>query len=221
MKELIQNKKVAIILVAIIGGIMMIILNYIGQSNNQNSFSFESIEENQIEENKIENIQINQTEEKQEEIAVHITGEVKKQGIVYLKIGARITDAIKAAGGTTKKADIDKVNLAYVLADGQKIYIPNKNEKIQITEYITENSGQNVLVEEANQEKGKGENRKVNINEANQSELENLPGIGSSIAKRIIEYREENGKFQKKEDIQKVKGIGDAKYSNIKDHISI
>ena len=60
---------------------------------------------------------------------MHITGEVKKEGVIYLKKGARIVDAIKEAGGETKEADLSQVNLAYELQDGQKIYIPNKNEK--------------------------------------------------------------------------------------------
>ena len=121
---------------------------------------------------------------------------------------------------------MDQVNLAYILEDGQKIYIPNKNEKIETGAYIIANSGKNVLVEEGNgstttEKNAKGVNGKVNINTANQTELETLQGIGPSLAQRIIEYRKENGKFQTIEDIQNVKGIGDSKYSNIKDDICI
>ena len=146
---------------------------------------------------------------------------MKKTGILILKQGARIADAVEAAEGVTNEADLDEINLAYILEDGQKIYIPNKKdkEKLENKEYITKESGNNVIIQ--NKNTNKGENKKVNINEASQSELENLTGIGESIAGRIIEYREQNGKFTKIEDIQNVKGIGDAKFANIKDKITV
>ena len=146
---------------------------------------------------------------------------MKKTGILILKQGARIADAVEAAEGVTNEADLDEINLAYILEDGQKIYIPNKKdkEKLENKEYITKESGNNVIIQ--NKNTNKGENKKVNINEASQSELENLTGIGESIAGRIIEYREQNGKFTKIEDIKNVKGIGDAKFANIKDKITV
>ena len=152
-------------------------------------------------------------------IIVHIAGEVKNKGILTLPEGARIADAVEAAGGETKEADLDAVNLAYVLQDGQKIYIPNKNEKQEEKAYITTESGNNIISQGENN--SKGGNTKVNINEASQSELETLPGIGPSIASRIIEYREQNGKFSEIEDLQNVKGIGDAKFADIKDLVVV
>ena len=71
------------------------------------------------------------------------------------------------------------------------------------------------------EENKKGEENKVNINTATQEELDSLPGIGPSIAQRIIEYRNENGKFNKIEDLQNVKGIGDAKYNDIKNNVTV
>lgn len=160
----------------------------------------------------------NQTTEEVVEIAVHITGEVKKQGLIYLKEGSRVADAIEKAGGETKNADLSQINLAYVLQDGQKIYVPNKNEKI--SQYITEDSGNNDT-ERSNTSNSSKEDKKVNINTANQSELDSLPGIGPSIAQKIIEYREENGNFKNIEELQNVKGIGDAKYEEIKDRVTV
>ena len=154
-------------------------------------------------------------DEEVEEIIVHITGEVNKPGIVVLKSNSRIADAINEAGGATKEADLNQINLAYILEDGQKIYIPNKNEKIDEDEYITEGNGNNI----GNNSQKEGE--KVNINEAMQTELEELPGIGPSLASRIIEYREQNGDFKKIEELQNVKGIGDAKYDDIKDKVTV
>ena len=168
---------------------------------------------------------INIINEKQsyETIVVHITGEVKKEGVIYLEKGARIIDAIKEAGGETKQADLSQVNLAYVLQDGQKLYIPNKNEKI--SEYIIEESGQSVGESKSSAglsgNKEEGKNVKVNINTATLEELDNLPGIGPSLAERIIEYREENGNFKTIEDIQNVKGIGESKFNDIKEKIIV
>ena len=130
--------------------------------------------------------------------------------------GSRVVDAIKKAGGETKAADLSQVNLAYVLQDGQKIYIPNKNEKISA--YISENNGENVKEDNITTKK---EGTKVNINTASLEELDQLPGIGSAIAQRIIDYRSEHGEFKKVEDIQEVKGIGDAKFNEIKDDITV
>ena len=160
----------------------------------------------------------NQVTEEVVEIAVHITGEVKKQGLIYLKEGSRVADAIEKAGGETKNADLSQINLAYVLQDGQKIYVPNKNEKI--SQYITGNSGNNDTEENNTSDLSK-EDSKVNINTANQSELDSLPGIGPSIAQKIIDYREENGNFKTIEELQNVKGIGDAKYEEIKDRVTV
>ena len=173
----------------------------------------EEIEEVENETNNENNI--DGEDEEVEEIIVHITGEVNKPGIVVLKSNSRIADAINKAGGATKEADLNQINLAYILEDGQKIYIPNKNEKIDEDEYITEGNGNNI----GNNSQKEGE--KVNINEAMQTELEELPGIGPSLASRIIEYREQNGDFKKIEELQNVKGIGDAKYDDIKDKVTV
>lgn len=153
-------------------------------------------------------------------IVIHITGAVQKTGILILQKGARIADAIDASGGPTESADLDEVNLAYVLQDGQKVYIPSKGNKAKLEgkAYITSESGNNVIVQEVNE---KGGNKKVNINTATQSELENLPGVGEAIASRIIEYRQQNGKFSKVEDLQNVKGIGDAKFNNMKEYVMV
>lgn len=238
--KILKNKKVILTIGCILILTGLGIYLYLSNSNNQTTDNISILEEVekdiqeeniQLNENNVENNEKVQQEIK-EKIAIHITGEVKKTGIIYLEEGARIADAINAAGGATKNASLEQVNLAYILEDGQKIYIPNKKEKIETNAYIITNSGNNVLIEKgkgssntnvnakANQNM-KGANIKVNINSANQTELETLPGIGPSLAGRIIEYRESNGKFQQIEDIQNVKGIGDSKYSNIKEYICI
>lgn len=234
-----KDKKIITIIICIIVLIGVGVFLYFSQSSYGNEDSIDildAMEEEMFSENETNdiseaemneiiqgNIVQNEIIEEIEKIAIHITGEVNKTGIIYLEKGARIADAIDEAGGATKNANLDQVNLAYVLEDGQKIYIPNKKEKLEAREYIIENSGNNVLVEngKSSTNSSKGVGGKVNINSANQTELETLPGIGPSLAQRIIEYREVNGEFERIEDLQNIKGIGDSKYSNIKEKICI
>lgn len=220
-----KNKIVFIVIVIIIITTLFIIYLLLNKENsNEIDLSEVVLEENLIEEkinNSIENeakiSEKNEVENKIEkevnEIVVHITGEVKKEGIVYLKEGDRVIDAIKEAGGETKNADLSKVNLAYELSDGQKIYIPNKGEKLD--NFIIDEGGSASMSENDNKQ------TKININTADEVELDNLPGIGPSIAKKIVDYRNENGKFNNIEDIKNVSGIGDSKYEDIKDNITV
>lgn len=159
------------------------------------------------------NIQ-NEEEMIDEEIIVHIIGEVANEGIIKIKKDSRLVDVIEKAGGTTEEADLSKVNLAYQVKDGQKIYIPNINDK-EIQEYITEEPGDSIIIE------GKENKSKVNINTATQTELETLSGIGPSTAVKIINYRKENGEFKQIEDIKNIPGIGEAKFENIKEEICV
>lgn len=216
-----ENSKKIMLSIILISIILILFIIYMLNTNSNDEIFLESLTVggNTAESNVVENLEAEE-ELETEKIAIHIIGEVKKEGIVYLEASSRIVDAIKEAGGATKEADLSQINLAYELQDGQKIYIPNKNEKI--SEYITMSSGNNVIIEENNSsaETERKEN-KVNINTANVNELDNLPGIGPSLAQRIIEYREENGKFKSIEELQNVKGIGEAKYSDIKDNVTI
>ena len=182
------------------------------------------------------NEQIYKNTESSEKIYVYITGEVNSPGVVLLNNGSRIVDAIEAAGGVTDKANITKVNLVYILQDGMKINIPNQNDlkNNENFEYITMSSGDekndaNINNSASNTSSEKSSSNKesafkisvVNINTATQTELETLPGIGPSLALKIINYRKENGKFSSIEDIKNVSGIGDAKFENIKNYIRV
>lgn len=225
-----KKKKIIIIVVILILFIAYLIYENINKSSSEIDFNTlldgaENEEAQDKSENIVENDQskTNETANIEETIVVHITGEVKKEGVIYLKKGARTVDAIKQAGGETKEADLSQVNLAYELQDGQKIYIPNKNEKI--SQYIIGINGETMNDSSAStgseSTSYNKEGTKVNINTANQSELDSLPGIGPALAQRIIDFREENGNFNSIEDIQNVKGIGDSKYEDIKDKIVV
>lgn len=159
-------------------------------------------------------------------IVIHITGAITNPGIVKLKDGSRIADAINQSGGFTTDADISAINLAYKLDDGQKIYIPYKGENNNFyinNEYISSSPGENIILD-TNYSDNSNIAKKtelININSATQTELETIPGIGPSTALKIIEYRNQNGKFKSINDLKNVNGIGDSKFENIKSYISV
>lgn len=204
------SKKQWIILIFII----VIIIGVVGYYlyTNFQQISYENLEDDEFEEEIIENEIV---KEEVEKIVVHIAGAVRKEGIVELNDGARIVDAINKAGGLNENADLSKVNLAFIISDGQKIYIPFIGEEAEIS---TE-SGENVI--QGNNNDGGSNNSLVNINTANLSQLIELPGIGNSTAQKILDYRNENGKFKSIEDIKNVSGIGDSKFNNIKNFITV
>ena len=184
----------------------------------------ESLEEKEIPKDELEVIN-------NEKIYVYITGEVNNPGIVVLPIGSRISDAIDYAGGVTSNADIMKINLVYMLQDGMKVNIPSSIELKNNPnfEYITMSSGDekndnkdfNALETTNNKSESAFKISNVNINTATQTELETLPGIGPSLALKIINYRKENGKFKSIEELKNVSGIGDNKYDEIKKYIYV
>lgn len=220
MVELTKTQKI-IIAVGIIC-ILIVIGIFLYKRTQDTDYSMLMLEpEEEAKENNIEQEQ----EKRENKIKVHVAGYVEEEGMVELAEGARIADALEAAGGATLEADLSRVNLAYVLQDGQKIYIPSilevEEEEAEEEEYITEGSGGVILEEEGEEEKNNEAEGKVNINTATQTELETLNGIGPSTASKIIEYRKQNGNFQSIEEIQNVSGIGDSKYESIKDDICV
>lgn len=216
------NKKtimyiILIIIIVIIYYFFIKEKDYIEIENNINVL--EVLQENNIAQNDLQNEKHNVNNK----IVIHITGAVKKEGIYELDENSRIADCIEKAGGLTEEAYIDEINLAYILQDGMKIYIPKKNEN---KNDINDNTNKYVSNESNITEMSKNTNQtsktsKVNINTATQSELQSLPGIGTSTALKIINYRKEKGKFKNIEEIKNVNGIGDSKYANIKNLIKV
>jgi len=149
------------------------------------------------------------------QIIVHVAGEVINPGLVTLAENSRIDNAISAAGGVTELADVSKINLAYALQDGQKIYIPSIYDEEELV-YIEVSAGDNIVIPTESPQ-----SNLINLNTATQAELQTLPGVGESTAKKIIDYRTKNGKFKQIEDIMNVSGIGEAKFNAIKDNICI
>ena len=189
-------KNLFIKLALIITFIIIIIYNFFISKNSYSEInSLESIVENSTE-NKIELDENNK-------IKVYIAGEVNTPGVFELDEDSRVEDAIASAGGLTNLANIKNINLALIIEDGEKIYIPNIND--------------NDIIDYSAQESPKSS--KVNINKADVSELQNLPGVGVSIAEKIFNYRKENGNFKKIEDLKNVNGIGEKKFEALKEYI--
>lgn len=138
-------------------------------------------------------------------IYTHITGEIKKPGVYKMKAGTRMDDLVKEAGGLTDEADINQINLSEKLVDEERIIVPSKRGASE--EGIT-----SAVID--------AKTKKININKASLSELMTLPGIGDKTAQKFIDYREQK-KFKKIEDVMNIEGIGENKFKNIKDYISV
>ena len=237
MKSL--NKTQKAIIIAISSFIILIACYYI-YSKDENYEEFQTnIENTEKAKNKKEATEEN-IRSKETNIIVHISGAVNKEGIIELEENSRISNAIEKAGGLKEDAYIKDINLAYKLEDGMKIYIPTnkeieeknkqenreKNSIKENEEYIKKDSGIESIKKESETENDKNTfsssiATKININKATQTELETLPGIGPSMALKIIEYRKEKGSFSEIEEIKEVNGIGEVKFNKIRDLISI
>lgn len=217
------NKKNKILLIVIVAIVAIISYYFIFDrkeewlnNQEQNLEIKEEIKTN----DQIENNSNEQQLEKNENIIVHVSGAVNKEGIVELKNNSRIIDAIDKAGGLKDEADITNINLAYIIEDGMKIHIPSKEEKESTI--IVESNIDSGTVEQSNEIKSNNNKKlKTNINTATKTDLETLPGIGESTALKIIEYRKEKGKFKLIEDIKQVNGIGENKFNKIKELITV
>lgn len=145
------------------------------------------------------------------EIAVHVAGAVAHPGVYRLPSGSRVADAV-AKAGPLPDADLDALNLAKVLKDGEKIPVPSK---------LTEATAPGAPAP-AGAAKGTGSTGgKVNINTADVNELDRLPGIGPALAERIVRYREENGPFTSVDDLLNVSGIGEKKLEALRDYATV
>ncbi len=147
-------------------------------------------------------------------IIVYICGQVGRPGNITIAEGSRLGDAIEQAGGALENADLNIINLAHILSDAEMVYVPKKgeiiDEKASIVSSVSSSSPT------ASKKSGK-----VNINTASESELDTLPGIGPSTAVKIIEHRNQNGKFKTINDLKNVTGIGAKKFDSLKDFITV
>ncbi|MDU3010311.1 MAG: ComEA family DNA-binding protein [Peptoniphilus harei] len=165
-----------------------------------------SNEEKEFDKKDLEKLEIESADENKE-IMVHISGAVKNPGILKINSSKRVVDALEMAGGATDDADLDRINLAAKLHDEEKIYIPKIGE-------VSNNEISSLVSSGENSNAGK-----ININTADSTELQKIPGVGAKTAEKIINYRSQNS-FSSIEDIKNVDGIGDKKFESMKDYIS-
>ncbi|MBS3873496.1 MAG: helix-hairpin-helix domain-containing protein [Firmicutes bacterium] len=139
-------------------------------------------------------------------VVVHVSGAVNRPSVYTLAAGSRAMAAIEAAGGAVADADLERINLARVLADGEQLHISRRGEQSPTTSTPTSPTPGNV---------------RININTATQAELETLPGIGPTRALAIIAYRQQRGPFANPEDLMNVSGIGEKTYEGLQNLIRV
>lgn len=162
------------------------------------------------------------------QVAVYVTGEVAKPGVVYVPWEGRVGDAVNQCGGLLSTADSSQVNMAATVKDGMEIRVKGKviskdgNVGSQGNHSSVEgNTASRASKTSYPEQRKNASGEMVNINTADVEGLKKLKGIGPAMAQRIIDYREANGSFQAPEDIMQVKGIGKAKYAKLKEQIAI
>lgn len=143
------------------------------------------------------------------ELIVHVAGAVVTPGLLVLEHGARVADAVSAAGGLAASADLGRINLAALVSDAQRIYIPVLGEEIPAEIGLDSRPGQ------------PAEALPVDINTADRDLLDTLPGIGPATAEAIVDYREQVGSFRSVEGLLEVPGIGPAKLETLRDRVRV
>lgn len=212
MKDWLLEHKFYVVIAFVIGLSSIYYLN-----NNQDapvaseSISIEKKLGEQREEKTINNQK--ESQEKTEQIMVDVKGQIKQPGVYQANTGERVIDVISRAGGLTDQADQTQINFAEHVADEMVVYVPAKGEAAGAIAGAIDN--QNTTGSQS-QEPGK-----ININKADDNELQNLPGIGPSKAAAIVEYRNTNGPFKTVEDLKNISGIGDKTFEKLKDLIVV
>ncbi|WP_251554778.1 helix-hairpin-helix domain-containing protein [Neobacillus muris] len=216
MKDWLMEHKVYVIIflfIAAIGGYY-----FVQQENQETIASPPSSIENMKEKEEVSEEAVKKQEEtvqQPEWLMVDVKGQINQPGVYTAKAGDRVMDVINLAGGFTELADQSQVNLAQHVQDEMVIYIPAMGEA-GTGAAVAAASGGGTAAGGESQNKGK-----ININKADASELENLPGIGPSKAAAIIEYRETSGPFNTPEDLKNISGIGDKTFEKLKDLVAV
>ncbi len=155
-------------------------------------------------------------------LVVHVVGSVARAGVYDLPAGSRVVDALAAAGGPAAGARPDLINLAAPLEDGQRVYVPSEKDARTLF-----SSGAAPWEEVAAGGPGgggagaTGRPSRVDVNRAGVAELDTLPGIGPSLERRIVDYRQAHGPFRRVEDLLRVPGIGPSKLEQLRPHVTL
>jgi competence protein ComEA len=146
-------------------------------------------------------------------IVVHVAGAVARPGLVTLEPDSRAGDAVAAAGGPAAEADLDALNLAAPLADGQRVYVPSSGE----VDPAAVPSGPPAAAAPGST----AVDGPVDLNSATAADLEQLPGVGPATAQAIVDDRDSNGPFASVDDLDRVRGIGPAKLDALRDLVTV
>jgi competence protein ComEA len=143
---------------------------------------------------------------------VHVVGAVRAPGVVELVAGARVRDALAAAGGPTDDADVERLNLAAPVSDGERLAVPRLGEPVPLP----------VAVDTGGPDGSSGAvSGPLDLNVATATDLETLPGIGPTLAEAIVREREKRGRFGSVEDLKQVRGIGEGRFAEIRDLVRV
>jgi competence protein ComEA len=162
-------------------------------------------------------------------LIVHVTGAVQKPGVYRLQMSARVIDAVTAAGGATKTADLERINLAQTLIDTEQIFVPSRTSSRPRTTVAPRLRPSRTTVPlnipgaaapDAAPSETSNDGR-ININSATAQQLDTLPGVGPTTAKAIVSYRSQKGPFSSVDDLLNVPGIGPAKFAAMKSKIRV
>jgi competence protein ComEA len=151
-------------------------------------------------------------------ILVHVAGAVASPGVVTLRAGARVIDAIDAAGGANAGADLDRLNLAAPLADGDRVAVARRGEPPPALDPGASPGGDDPGSDPSSTP---SPGAPVNLNTATQAELEALPGIGPALAQAILAERERSGGFRSVDDLERVRGIGELRLEQLRDLVTV
>jgi len=213
-----KREKVMIVIIAVL--LMLNIYQYFTHNSFSNKSTGEVVTieaqegDNDIVKNESRKTAETNIQDSQQKYVVYVCGNVKNPGVYELLPGSRINDALILAGGALPGSDLNSINLAEKISDGQKIYIPKMGE-------VQSQSSLSSSTDGTAQETVSAGEGKININTATKEELKTLDRIGDKLAERIIEYRQNHGPFKSIEEIKNVNGIGEKIFESIKDFITV
>ncbi len=153
-------------------------------------------------------------------ITVDVAGGVVKPGVYSLPENSRVIDALTAAGGANSGTDVSDINLARIVKDGEQIYVEPTTTSLARNSQVNQQSNSSGNAR-SSVSHARANNSPININRATEKDFDTLPGIGPVIAERIVAYRKSHGPFATIEELQKVSGIGSAKFAQLKSKVRV